>query len=95
MQGQGGQWAGGHGGHWALGLTSTVILEFRALDIVFLFFFSGYSVRHVECWFPYQGLNLCPCSGSVESKPLNHQGSAQEPEIQSSYKVLQGGAEKP
>ena len=81
MQGQGGQWAGGHGGHRALGHTSTVILEFRALDIVVFFFFPGYSVRHMECSFPHQGLNLCSCSGSVKSKPLNHQGSAQEPEI--------------
>ena len=40
MQGHGGQSAGGNGGHWALGLTSTMILEFRALDIVFLFFLA-------------------------------------------------------
>ena len=60
MQGQGGQWAGGHGGHWALGLTSTVILEFRALDIVFLFFFFWLLCEACGMLVPLPGIEPVP-----------------------------------
>lgn len=61
MQGQGGQWAGRHGGHRALGLTSTMILEFRALDIVFFFFFP---------WLLREAYGMFVLSPGIEPVPL-------------------------
>ena len=35
-----------------------------------------FLLQHLACGISNQGSNPCPCSGSVDSEPLEHQGSA-------------------
>ena len=39
------------------------------------FFFFCCAMRHAGSWFPNQGSNPYTCRGSVDSQPLDHQGS--------------------
>lgn len=48
------------------------------LKNIFIYLLSRVLVVEYEIWFPAQGSNQAPCSGSTESQPMDHQGRPTE-----------------